>query len=197
MNGDAAYLGNLPGAVGWDSALPPLRDSCLVHTKATRQLSAAANDSDNGIEGHDTGRSDGAHASEYSHPTLACKHILLPRAASLPPTLGGVQTAILTQSDHQRAAGDRLRRLIKLLGMSYVEAAETMNVSKHVLNHWMSGNHPIQPYPLYRLCRSKGVNFDYVFLGDWSSLPHRMGREIEAELLPSRVAVGASARKDA
>jgi transcriptional regulator with XRE-family HTH domain len=111
--------------------------------------------------------------------------------------LGGVQTAILSQSDHQRAAGDRLRRLIKLLGISYVEAAETMNVSKHVLNHWMSGNHPIQPYPLYRLCRSKGVNFDYVFLGDWSSLPHRMGREIEAEILPSRETASASDRKDA
>jgi hypothetical protein len=57
-----------------------------------------------------------------------------------------------------------------------------MGVSKHVLNHWLRGNHPIQPYPLYRLCRAKNVDFNYVFLGDWSRLPHDLGEAFEEEV---------------
>lgn len=103
-----------------------------------------------------------------------------------------MQSHILTPNDYQRACGERLRHVIELLGLSFKEAAELMNVSKHVLNHWMKGNHPIAPYAAYRLCRSRGVTFDYIFLGDWSSLPHKLARVFEQELAldPSRVEQG-------
>lgn len=195
MKRDAAYLGYFAGAVDRDGPATPLRNGCLVDPKAPSQLSPTAYGGNDGIERSPLRLSEASHTCQYSEASPLGKHIILPRAAALTPTVLPVQTAILTQADHQRASGERLRRLIKLLGMSYVEAAELMNVSKHVLNHWMQGNHPIQPYPLYRLCRTKGANFDYVFLGDWSALPHRMARELEAELLPSLDAAEASARK--
>lgn len=92
-----------------------------------------------------------------------------------------MEIAILPVGEHQKAAGERLRHLIDLIGMSYVEAAGVMGVSKHVLRNWMAGDSYPQPYALYRLSRSKGINFDYVFLGDWSNLPHRIARALEEE----------------
>lgn len=93
-----------------------------------------------------------------------------------------METAILPQGEYHKAAGERLRTVIRLLGLKNTEAAKIMGISKHVLNFWMKGENPIQPYQLYRLCRSKGINFDYVALGDWSALPHRLAQVLEAEL---------------
>ncbi len=93
-----------------------------------------------------------------------------------------METAILSQSDHRVAVGARLRKVIDLLGMPYTEAAELMGVSKQVLRNWMAGEHYPSPYSIYRLCRTRGIDFDYVFLGNWDGLPHHLARALDAEL---------------
>jgi len=97
--------------------------------------------------------------------------------------------SVLSQTDYQRAAGARLRRLIDLMDLTYVDAAALMGVSKNVLRNWMVGDNPPQPYPIYRLCRAKGIDFNYVFLGDWSALPARLARELDEEM---KATLGAS-----
>lgn len=100
--------------------------------------------------------------------------------------------SVLAQSDYQTAVGTRLRRLIDLLGISYVEAASLMGVSKNVLRNWMAGDNPPAPYAVYRLTRAKGVDFNYVFLGDWSALPARLARALDEEM---KSTLGASAEQ--
>lgn len=90
---------------------------------------------------------------------------------------------LLPSSEFQKEAGLRLRRLIGMLGIKHKEAAQIMGVSTTVLSNWLAGEHPVQVYPLYRLCRVKGVDFNYVFLGGWDGLPHRLAKELEAEAL--------------
>ena len=107
-----------------------------------------------------------------------------------------MEIAILPLAEHKLACGNRLRLLIDMLKLSYVEAASLMGVSKNVLRNWMAGENYPQPYALYRLCRSRGVNFDYVFLGDWSSLPHSLGQALDARLQPSTAGLSAPAPKD-
>ncbi len=102
-----------------------------------------------------------------------------------------MDTPVLAQSDYQIDAGRRLRLLINALGLSQVEAARLMGVSKHVLRNWLAGDHPVQAYPLYRLCRAKAVDFNYVFLGDWTRLPYALAKgmedEMQAKLAASKV----------
>lgn len=114
-----------------------------------------------------------------------------------PCTMRPMQIDILNLTDYQAACGHRLRRVIELLGLTFTEAASIMGISKGVLNHWMAGNNPIQPYALYRLARSRGITFDYIFLGNWSALPHHLAVEIEKEILSSPVLSSESARSDA
>lgn len=93
------------------------------------------------------------------------------------------EVLITPKSDHVRATGLRLRQLIKALGLSYVKAAEDMGISKSHLGNWMRGDNYPGPFELYRFCRRHGVNFDWVFLGDPASLPHRVAeRLLTAEL---------------
>jgi transcriptional regulator with XRE-family HTH domain len=103
--------------------------------------------------------------------------------------------AVLPQVAYNEAAGKRLRHLIDLLGISYVEAGRIMGVSKNVLRNWMAGDHPVSPYALYRLCAVKHVDFNYVFLDDWSRLPPALRDRLEAETLSQLEA--ASAHQDA
>lgn len=103
---------------------------------------------------------------------------------------------LLSERDHQRVAGARLRQAIDLLGLTYVEAAGIMGVTKHVLNHWMEGNHPMKPYPVYRLRAIKGVTFEWVFAGDFSGLPHRLAQALEAAALASLADRAEPVRKD-
>lgn len=110
---------------------------------------------------------------------------------------GSMESAILPPSDHRIAVGARLRKLIDMLGMTYVDAAELMGISKHVLRNWMAGETYPQPYPLYRLCRLKGVDFNYVFLGDWAALPGRLSSQLEAELLARMADMPAQGQTDA
>lgn len=93
-----------------------------------------------------------------------------------------MENVIFSREDHLKAAGHRLRRVIDMLSLSYVEAAEIMGISKHVLRNCMAGDNYVQPYALYRLCRAKGIDFNYVFLGDWGALPTRLGKQLEDEL---------------
>jgi transcriptional regulator with XRE-family HTH domain len=89
---------------------------------------------------------------------------------------------ILSHSDFQSDAGRRLRQLIARLGMTQVEAARIMGISKNVLRNWLAGDHPIAPYPLYRLGKAKNIDFNYVFLGDWSRLPYDLAKDFEREI---------------
>lgn len=112
-------------------------------------------------------------ASQFLHPvkrrsTVECAAMDIP---------------VLPQSEHQREAGRRLRKLLELLQLRQVEAARIMGVSKHVLRNWLAGDNPVQPYALYRLCRVKQVDCNYVYLGDWSALPRPLGKQLEDELL--------------
>lgn len=68
------------------------------------------------------------------------------------------------------AVGDRLRRVIKALGIKQVAAAEDMGVTKNHLGNWLRGvAYPLN-YELYKFCRIRGVSTDYIFLGDPSGL---------------------------
>ncbi len=84
-----------------------------------------------------------------------------------------------------------------MLGITQVEAARLMGISKHVLRNWIAGDNPIMPYAMYRLCRAKGVDFNYVFLGDWARLPHDLATRLEAELQAKLAASLAGVRQDA
>jgi transcriptional regulator with XRE-family HTH domain len=108
-----------------------------------------------------------------------------------------MEIALLTAAAHQKLAGERLRHVIDLLGIPYVEAASIMGVSKHVLRNWMAGDNYPQPYPLYRLAKAKGVNFDYVFLGDWQGLPHRIAKVLESEFEATPGGLSAETHADA
>jgi transcriptional regulator with XRE-family HTH domain len=94
-----------------------------------------------------------------------------------------MDTPVLPASEFQKDAGLRLRRLLQMLDLKQTEAAALMGVTKHVLRNWLAGDNPVQPYPLYRLCRIKGVDFNYVYLGIWDGLPHRLAKELEEEAL--------------
>jgi transcriptional regulator with XRE-family HTH domain len=100
-----------------------------------------------------------------------------------------MEVAILPVGEYQKACGQRLRKLLKILSISNTKAAEVMGVSKQVLNHWLKGNNPIQVHNLYRLSRATGVDFNYVFLGDWAGLPYRVAAVLDEELKATLEAV--------
>lgn len=85
-----------------------------------------------------------------------------------------MEQAVLSKADHTKAVGVRLRQLIDALGLSYVDAANDMGVTKNHLGNWMRGAAYPLHYSLYRFCRIRGVNTDWVYLGDPSGLPHRV-----------------------
>ena len=90
---------------------------------------------------------------------------------------------ILPESEHRKAVGVRLRRLIAANDLKLVQAAEVMGVTKNHLGNWLRGTAYPQHYALYRFCRAAGVNTDYVMLGDPSGLPKRIAdRVLAAEL---------------
>ena len=76
------------------------------------------------------------------------------------------------------AVNVRLRQLIDALGIKYVRAAEDMGITKNHLGNWMREEKPVYPdiYKIYRFCRIRGVDFNWVFLGDPSGLPERVSR---------------------
>lgn len=104
---------------------------------------------------------------------------------------------ILPQRAFQVDAGQRLRRLLELLNMKQTEAAELMGVTKHVLRNWLAGDNPVQPYPLYRLCKLKGLDFNFVYLGDWSHLPHHLSKALEDEAIARLAAQQERAHQEA
>lgn len=82
---------------------------------------------------------------------------------------------IQSESDYRRAVGQRLRLLIRALGIPYVEAAADMDVSRTQLGNWMRGTHGFpRHYELYKFCRKRGVNTDWIYLADPSGLPARV-----------------------
>jgi len=93
-----------------------------------------------------------------------------------------MQDTFLSQSEHQKVVGARLRRVVGMLDMTYVEAAALMNVSKQTFNDWLKGNSYPNVYGVYRLQKAKGITYDFLFLGDWSGLPPKLAAEMDAEL---------------
>lgn len=85
-----------------------------------------------------------------------------------------MEIGILTDEDYRRAVGARLRSLINALGITYVEAAADMDVTKNHLGNWMRGTAYPLHYHLYRFCRIRGVNTDFIYLDDPSGLPGRV-----------------------
>jgi transcriptional regulator with XRE-family HTH domain len=88
------------------------------------------------------------------------------------------QAHILSKSDHMKAVGNRLRQLIDALGIKYAQAARDMEIPKNHLGNWMRGEAYPLPFEMYRFCRIRGVNMDWVFLGDPSGLPHRVAEQL-------------------
>jgi transcriptional regulator with XRE-family HTH domain len=100
---------------------------------------------------------------------------------------------ILSQSEHQKVVGSRLRRVVAMLGMSLVDAADVMGVSKQTFNDYVKGKTYPNSYAVYRLHRAKGVTYDFLFLGDWSALPAKLAAAMDAEL---RVEMDAALGRD-
>lgn len=103
----------------------------------------------------------------------------------------GMDVFFLPQTEYQRDSGARLRQIIDALGIIQVAAAQIMGTSKHVLRNWLAGDNPIHPWNLYRLCRAKGVDFNFVALGDWSRLPLELAKAME-DAVQAKLAVGGS-----
>ena len=108
-----------------------------------------------------------------------------------------MEHALLAKSDYYITAGSRLRRMIDAMSLSYTEAAVIMGVSKQTLNGYMAGEGPPSAYALFRLCRLKKANFDWVFLGDWTQLPAGLAAKLAPDLGPSPAAELRQDRQDA
>ena len=50
-----------------------------------------------------------------------------------------MEIPVLPIGDFQTDCGERLRKLIDMLGISQVEAGRLMGVSKHVIRNWLAG----------------------------------------------------------
>ena len=72
----------------------------------------------------------------------------------------------LTERDHIEIVGRRMRQLIDALGISYAEAARDMGVPKNQLGNWMRGDSYPRPYCLYQFSRLRGVDMNWIYLGD-------------------------------
>ena len=91
---------------------------------------------------------------------------------------------LLSQSDHQAQAGYRFGRLLKALGLTQAKAALELGVSKQRMNNWVKGVAYPDTYSLYKLCRTRGADFNYVLLGDWAALSARVAAQLERAALP-------------
>lgn len=105
-------------------------------------------------------------------------------------SVGMSDTIILPKSDHVRDVGIRLRQLIDALDIPYKQAAQEMGVSKSHLGNWMRGTNYPTPYEVFRFCRRRGVNFDWIFLGDPAALPHRVVERLLAGVFPQETPAG-------
>jgi transcriptional regulator with XRE-family HTH domain len=94
-------------------------------------------------------------------------------------------STMLTASDHQKAVGARLRRLATALGLRPVDLAREMGCSKQTINSYFNGVVYPNDYGIYRLCRLHHINYDYLYLGDWSQLPVAVATKLEPEFLRS------------
>lgn len=166
-----------------DAGCLPLTDREARHADAAAQFGTADHLDCLGGSLQHFGREGLDHANSVVtlHSTINTEFHRVERGYT--PQFHAMDIPILPSSQFQRDCGERLERLIEVLDLSKVEAARLMGVSKHVLNHWISGNNPVQPYPLYRLCRTRGVDFNYVYLGDWTRLPAAVGMALEAEAI--------------
>jgi transcriptional regulator with XRE-family HTH domain len=111
-----------------------------------------------------------------SDRTLTCEAMKKPQRQA---------STMLTASDHQKAVGARLRRLATALGLRPVDLAREMGCSKQTINSYFNGVVYPNDYGIYRLCRLHHVNYDYLYLGDWSQLPAAVARKLEPEFLRS------------
>jgi transcriptional regulator with XRE-family HTH domain len=111
-----------------------------------------------------------------SNRTLICEAMKNPQRHA---------STMLTASDHQKAVGARLRRLATALGLRPVDLAREMGCSKQTVNSYFNGVVYPNDYGIYRLCRLHHINYDYLYLGDWSQLPVAVAAKLEPDFLRS------------
>lgn len=157
---------------------PPLLDSALRNANNSRQSCFASGCANN----HLKAVVKMLHASSVKPDYTVWQEVFFTDSGKALLHHRGMQTHIFPMSDHKKVVGARLRKIIDIIGLQYTEAADIMGVSKQVLRNWMSGESYPAPYSLYKLCKSKGVNFDYIFLGNWDHLPHHLAKVLEQEL---------------
>jgi transcriptional regulator with XRE-family HTH domain len=83
------------------------------------------------------------------------------------------------------AMGGRLRQLIDALGLTYVQAAKEMTVSKQRLNNWLEGKAPPNLYVLHAWMRRRALaDVNWIVWGDWSALPIRVAGALNGAAAP-------------
>lgn len=92
---------------------------------------------------------------------------------------------VLTEADFRRQAGERLRLLIAELGIPTAQAAaDEMGITKQRLNGWLQGTAALDAYIVYRWMRRRQLaDANFIFWGDWSALPSRLGDRLRERLL--------------
>jgi transcriptional regulator with XRE-family HTH domain len=168
----------------------PVADDALRLAQRAGEGGLAASRGDGCLKPYDA-RAVIAHGAKVHHECTNWQEISCTDrdAPSVHPR--SMEQLILSQSDHVRAVGDRLRRIIRALGIRQVEAAADMGIPKNHLGNWLRGDAYPRQYQLYRFCRIRGITADYILLGDPSGLPHRMVEAlIRQELAPAEGAEG-------
>ena len=95
-----------------------------------------------------------------------------------------MKTSHLTARDHRLLVGFNLRQIIAALGISQVDAANAMGVTKNHLGNWLRGDAYPQHYQIYLFCRRYGITADWIFLSYHSGLPARTAARLLAGALP-------------
>lgn len=202
MLGDSGEVGNLIDVPMRNAAAFPLPHGAFRHAANLSHFDDAADHFDgrrSRLFGLDYVCMSPFHEAECRQATLGTQPEISSRVARRGgnvQTMEHVKTPILGRTDFHADSGRRLRLLIERLGLKQVEAAELMGVTKHVLRNWLAGDHPISVYALYRLCKAKGVDFNYVFLGDWSHLPHSLAKQFDEELVARLAEASAADRRE-
>jgi len=154
----------------------PVTHGALGDPKGTREIG--------GFSGFGDGKGECIHR-RHSAPEVhqRASGIVHRRGFPLSALSSAMEILILTESDHRRAVGDRLKRAIYAAKLNQVQAADIMGVTKNHLGNWIRGTAYPMHYPLYRFFRSTGVTADFVLLGDPSGLPKRIGDLILSDAL--------------
>jgi transcriptional regulator with XRE-family HTH domain len=165
-------------------AAAPVANGAADHAQAVGQLFGASGFFDGGLKA-------GRGGEGLVHDGCTVHHTCTDRQAvsytdkrhAVVHNPAAMEQLILSERDHRHAVGVRLRQLIQAIGIKYVEAAAEMGIERNHLGNWMDGRAYPKHYELYKFCRIRGVNTDWVYLGDPSGLPDRVSRALIKQAL--------------